>query len=169
MDLTKKEEAFLLIIESNKGIIYKVVNLYCKDFEDRKDLVQEIILQLWKSFHRYNQQFKHSTRIYKIALNIAISFYRKRITRRKISDPITESIFNLIEPQETNELETNLSLLQQFISELKELDRALMLLFLEEKSYREISEIIGITETNIGAKIFRIKEALKIKFSQLNN
>lgn len=169
MDLSNKEEAFLLIIESNKGIIYKVVNSYCKDFEDRKDLVQEIILQLWKSFPSYNQQFKHSTWIYKIALNIAISFYRKRTTRRNISDPISESIFNLIDPQENNELEANLILLQQFISELKELDRALMLLYLEEKSYREMSEIIGITETNIGAKISRIKEALKTKFSQFKN
>jgi RNA polymerase sigma factor (sigma-70 family) len=76
MDLTTKEDAFLLIIESNKGIIYKVVNAYCKDLEDRKDLVQEIVLQLWKSFPNYKEQFKHSTWIYKIALNIAISFYR---------------------------------------------------------------------------------------------
>jgi len=169
MDLTIKEDAFLLIIESNKGIIYKVVNAYCKDLEDRKDLFQEIVLQLWKSFPNYKEQFKHSTWIYKIALNIAISFYRKKIIRRNISDPFSESLFNLSDLQENNELETNLMLLQQFISELKELDKALILLYLDEKSYKEISEIIGISETNVGTKIHRIKEELKTKFSQIKS
>ena len=77
--------------------IYKITNSYCKDTEDRKDLVQEIIVQLWNSFEKYNDQYKYSTWIYRIALNVAISFYRKANRRKEIYNPITESILNFSE------------------------------------------------------------------------
>ena len=80
-----KTDLFLSVIETNKGIIYKVANSYCKDTEDRQDLVQEIVLKLWKSFDSYDEHFKHSTWIYRIALNTAISFYRKEKTRKEIT------------------------------------------------------------------------------------
>ena len=82
MTQTSNTNLFLSVIETNKGIIYKVANSYCKDIEDRNDLVQEIVLRLWKSFDSYDQHFRHSTWIYKIALNTAISFYRKEKTRK---------------------------------------------------------------------------------------
>ena len=78
-----KTDLFLSVIETHKGIIYKVANSYCKDTENKKDLVQEIVLQLWKSFDSYNNQFKHSTWIYRIALNVAISYYRKEERRKE--------------------------------------------------------------------------------------
>ena len=165
----QKEEIFLSVLESHKGILYKVANSYCKDNEDRKDLVQEIVIQLWKSFDNYNHQFKYSTWIYRIALNVAISFYRKENNRKAISNPFTESILNFQENPFSDEKEQNLKLLQQFISELKELDKALMLLYLEEKSYKEIAEIIGISETNVATKIGRIKNILKQQFSNIKN
>ena len=162
-----KYTLFLSLIESNKGIIYKVANLYCKDPEERKDLVQEIILQLWRSFDNYNEKYKHSTWIYKIALNVSISVYRKENRRREISYPFPEIIYNIVDAPNDIELDTNIALLQGFISELRELDKALVLLYLEEKSYKEISEILGISETNVATKISRIKALLKQKFSLL--
>ena len=169
MTPTNKPDLFLSIIESHKGIIYKVTNLYCKDFENRKDLVQEIILQLWKSFDYYNKQFKYSTWIYRISLNVAISFYRKENRRKEISKPLSERFPAFIDLYENKESEANMVFLQQFIDELKDLDKALLLLYLEEKSHKEIAEIIGITETNVATKIGRIKVLLKHKFSLIKN
>ena len=160
---------FLIIVEDNKGILFKVANLYCRNMEDRKDLVQEIILQLWKSLDNYNEKFKLSTWIYRISLNVAISFYRKEKSRERISNPITTAIFEFSHIEIADDTETNLGLLNQLISELNDLNKALMLLYLEENSYKEISEIIGITETNVATKIGRIKSKLKKEFNQLKN
>ena len=167
MIVADKPDVFLSVVEANKGIIYKIANTYCKVSEDRKDLVQEIIIQLWKSFDNYNEQFKHSTWIYRISLNVAISFYRKEKSRGKLNAPFSENIFNISDFQDSKHPEQNAILLTQFISELKELERALMLLYLEERSHNEIAEIIGITETNVATKIGRIKAILKQKFSQI--
>ncbi len=167
MNSTYKSDIFLSVIGSNKGILYKVANSYCKDSEDRKDLVQEIIVQLWKSFDNYTDQYKYSTWMYRIALNVAISFYRKENRRKQVSNPLSEGILNFVDTNVTGEIEENIGFLQQFISELKELDKALMLLYLEEKSQKEIAEIIGISETNVATKIGRIKTILKQKFSTI--
>lgn len=164
-----KSERFLSVIQKHKGIIYKVANAYCKDAEDRNDLVQEIMIQLWKSFDKYNEQFRYSTWIYQIALNVAISFYRKESRRKYIASPIDDSILNYTDNSPTDETAENINILQRFIAELKELDKALMLLYLEEKSYKEIAEIIGISETNVATKIGRIKAILKQKFSNAKN
>ncbi|HQY19294.1 MAG TPA: sigma-70 family RNA polymerase sigma factor [Ignavibacteria bacterium] len=166
-----KNAIFVSVIESHKGILYKIANAYCKDSEDRKDLIQEIYIQLWESFDSYNDDYKYSTWIYRISLNVAISFYRKENSRSKISSPFNTEIFNIadtinIEKEEEN---INLGILQKFISELKELDKALILLYLEEKSYKEIADIIGFSETNVATKIGRIKLKLKEKFSQIIN
>ena len=168
--MTKDRTAsFLDVIETNKGILYKVANSYCRNIEDRKDLVQEIILQLWKSFDNYNETYRYSTWIYRISLNVAISFFRKENSRKRISNPITTDIFDFTDTEVSDEKETHLGLLNRLILELNDLDKALMLLYLEEKSYKEISEIIGITETNVSTKIGRIKSKLKQEFNQLNN
>jgi RNA polymerase sigma-70 factor (ECF subfamily) len=161
-----KTAHFLIVIEQHKGILFKVANSYCRNLEDRKDLIQEIILQLWKSFDHYNENFKHSTWIYRISLNVAISFYRKENSRKRISNPITTDIFDLSDTEISDEKETNLGILNHIISELNDLNKALMLLYLEEKSYKEISEIIGISETNVATKISRIKTKITKEFNQ---
>lgn len=168
MEEKEKQDLYISVVQAHKGIIYKVANAYCKDAEDRKDLVQEIVIQLWKSFAHYNSEFKYTTWIYRIALNVAISFYRKENSRKKIANEISNSLFVLPEPENAGEHEAKLNLLNQFIAELKELDKALVLLYLEEKSYREIAEIIGITETNVATKLGRIKIWLKQKFEKIN-
>lgn len=167
MAINDNYELFLSIIETNKGIIYKIANSFCRDIDDRKDLAQEIILKLWRSFENYNEQYKHTTWIYRISLNVAISFYRKEKSRSKINIPLSESIFNIAEFETNANAEQKTFFLNQFLSELKELDRALMLLYLEERTHKEMAQIIGITETNVATKIGRIKTILKQKFLQV--
>jgi RNA polymerase sigma factor (sigma-70 family) len=167
MHSTDKSDIFLSVVQTNKGIIYKVANSYCNNAEDRKDLVQEIIVQLWKSFDNYSNQYKYSTWIYRIALNVSISFYRKENRRNQVSNPLSDGILHFVDTNVTDELAEKISVLQQFISELKELDKALMLLYLGEKSQKEIAEIVGISETNVATKIGRIKGILKQKFSTI--
>ncbi|MFN8347098.1 MAG: sigma-70 family RNA polymerase sigma factor [Spirosomataceae bacterium] len=156
---------FLEMLEAHKGILYKVARSYCRDSEDRKDLLQEMTVQLWRSFETYNGLTQYSTWIYRIVLNVAISFYRKESRRKQVSGVFSEGILELADGDTTEEMNENLRLLQQFISELKELDKALLLLYLEEKSHKEIAEIIGISETNAATKIGRIKTQLKHKFT----
>lgn len=169
MDKIDKSGIFLSVVQFNKGILYKIANSYCKNVEDRKDLVQEIIVQLWKSFDDYDNNFKHSTWIYRISLNVAISFYRKEHSRKKISNPLRDGIINFPDNEDFEDRETDLGILQQLISQLKDLDKALMLLYLEEKSHKEISKIIGISETNVATKINRIKNSFKQKFTQIKH
>ncbi|MNK03948.1 ECF RNA polymerase sigma factor SigW [compost metagenome] len=164
-----KTDSFLNVIHKNKGILYKVANSYCRNIEDRKDLIQEIILQLWKSYENYNETFKYSTWIYRISLNVAISFYRKENSRKSISNAFTTDILHFPDTEMSENKETDLGILNQLISELNDLNKAVMLLYLEEKSYKEISEIIGITETNVATKIGRIKSKLKKEFTQFKN
>ncbi|WP_143310031.1 RNA polymerase sigma factor [Chitinophaga vietnamensis] len=158
---------FLAILQAHKGIIYKVANAYCHDPEDRKDLVQEISVQLWRSFSSYNDAYQYSTWIYRIALNVAISFYRKERRRKEIASPLSEGILSLSDKEAPPENAEQLRLLQRFITELKELDKALLLLYLEEKSQKEIAEITGISVTNVSTRIARIKKLLQQKFSTL--
>jgi RNA polymerase sigma-70 factor (ECF subfamily) len=154
----------------NMGIIHKVANMFCKSREDKDDLIQEIMTQLWSSFEKYDDAYKLGTWMYRVSLNIAISFHRKNQTQEKYFMPLDEKL-DVISPDENeNEVEiNNLELLEKFISELKEFDKALMLLYLEKKSHQEISEILGITTSNVSTKIARIKEGLKQQFSNLNN
>ena len=165
MNATDKSDLFLSVIETNKGILYKVANAYCKDAEDRKDLVQEMIIQLWKSFEKYRKEYKYSTWIYRIALNVAISFYRKESRRKQVANPLTDGILSFSDVSPGTGHQEELNLLQQFIAALRELDKALMLLYLEEKSYKEIAEIMELSESNVATKISRIKTILKQKFS----
>jgi RNA polymerase sigma-70 factor (ECF subfamily) len=164
-----KSNIFILLVEKHKGIIYKIANSFCHNDEDRKDLVQEIILQVWRSFDNYNKVYKESTWIYRIALNVAISFYRKEKSRKKMAHPFPEEIFQIAAMTQQTVLKEDMLLLQQFIHALKELDKAVMLLYLEEKTYSEIATIIGITETNVATKINRIKMLLKQKFVKTIN
>ncbi len=159
------EQAFIKLIKENKGIIYKICNSYCAEKEDRDDLSQEIIYNLWKAFDSFDEAYKFSTWMYRIALNVAISFYRQEKKFRN-RESITEGLIVFEENmEEKSEKEGNLQLLQQFISELKEIDKAIILLYLDSKSHREIAEITGFSETNVATKINRIKDKLKEKFS----
>ena len=160
-----KDQEFTRLIKENKGIIYKICNSYCADKKDRDDLAQEIIYNLWKSFNSYDPAFKFSTWMYRIALNVAISFYRQE-KKFKNHNSISEGLIVFEDDSEAkNDVENNLQLLQDFINELKEIDKAIILLYLDDKSHREIAEITGFTETNVATKINRIKDKLRTNFS----
>ncbi|HEY5465367.1 MAG TPA: sigma-70 family RNA polymerase sigma factor [Hanamia sp.] len=167
MSNKKPPKELLQKISDNKGIIFKICNTYCSNKSDREDLAQEIMYQLLKSYHSFNAEYKFSTWMYRVSLNVAISFYRKNKTGSIISLSEKQEDWEDTHPH-SSELENNITVLKQFINELKELDKALMILYLESKSYKEIAKIIGITETNVATKISRIKETLKLKFSNLN-
>lgn len=165
MNTKDNKEAFLQLIEQNRGIIIKICNSYCKVKGDREDLAQEMIYQLWKSGHSFNPDYKFSTWMYRVALNVAISFYRQN--RQPHAVPLDEWHINIEDsPGTADEKENNIRLLQQFIAEMKELDKALLLLWSESKSYKEIAEIVGVSETNVATKISRLKEKLKQQFTQ---
>lgn len=158
------EKEFIGLINKNKGIIYKICNSYCNNKADRDDLAQDIVYNLWKSFGNYIGEYKFSTWMYRIALNVAISGYRQS-RKHPYSAPISDRLVVFEENGETKvEEDKNLQLLQKFIHGLKELDKAIILLYLDDKSHKEIAEITGFTETNISTKIYRIKEKLKSEF-----
>jgi len=159
------EERFILLLREKKNIIYKICNSYCKSSEDRKDLAQEIIIQLWKSLHKYNDEYKMSTWVYAIALNVAMRFYRDKKRSKEIFSG-TDGLVEIIEDTALREeQETKLQLLYQFINKLDELNKALMILYLDNNSYNEIGKILGITETNVATKINRIKQKMKQQFT----
>jgi len=162
--MTTNKETFLRLLEEHKGIIIKICNAYCQAKDDKEDLSQEIVYNLWKAFANYTPDHKFSTWLYRVALNVAISYYRKE--KRSLQyTPYDENLIVFSEEGYNKELEGNLLLLQQFIFELKEIDKSIMLLYLDDKSYHEIAEITGISETNVATKINRIKTNLKAKFS----
>ncbi|CAM4158160.1 RNA polymerase sigma factor [Gillisia limnaea] len=166
MDRQKQQQFFQEIIEQHKGILFKVARTYCPNVDDRQDLIQEIMIQIWQSIHKYNDQYKISTWLYRISLNVAISFYRKSSTRTQKHTFLNEQVVE-VPAEDKSEDEQKLNLLEQFIRELKEIDKALMILYLDDKSHTEIAEILGMSVSNVGTKIGRIKDKLRTRFSQL--
>lgn len=162
MNSTEKLVQFQNIINDHKGILYKVISIYCKNKEDRKDLEQEILIQLWKSLGNYNNSYKISTWLYRIAMNVSISFYRTSQRKNKTIDIEIEPIFSeRFEEEQEDRYSTQKALLKNFINSLNDFNKAIIILYMEEYSYKEISEMVGITETNVGTKINRIKSKLK--------
>ena len=169
--MQNKKNKFLSTLDDHKKIIYKIVNSYCHNKEDRKDLEQEIIIQLWNSYEKYDARYKYSTWMYRIALNVAISFYRKEKRKPVSYDYHNENLIFSIEDDSESEtdVDTNIKILQGFINSLNELNKALMLLYLEEKSHEEIAEIMGISKSNVGTKISRIKLKLIEEFTKIED
>jgi len=158
------EENFLKILKGNQGIVLKIVNSYCKDIEDRNDLIQEITIQLWTSWKSYNDDYKISTWMYRIALNVAISFYRKTSRKENLIDPLNEESIS-ISSNENIDSSENIKQLYHFISKFNALNKALILLYLDQYSYEEIASVLGISKTNVSTKISRIKKHLKKEFN----
>jgi RNA polymerase sigma-70 factor (ECF subfamily) len=161
-----QEQKFLALIEEHKKILYKVCYSYCRQAEDRNDLAQEMVIQLWRSFEKYNDQFKFSTWMYRVALNVAISFYRREKTRSRHISPFDDDLLNVIDDSGSPESSEDLELLHRFIQRLDELNKALVLLYLDGNSYKAISDVLGITETNVATKINRIKKKLGQDFAE---
>ena len=154
--MNEQEQFFLSLVEQHKQIIYKVCFMYASDDETVNDLFQEVTLNLWKSFPRFRGDSKATTWVYRIAVNTCISWLRVSGKRIK-TVPLTFSMTELLSDEQEKE---NLRELYAMIKRLGKLERALILLWLEERSYEEIAEILDISVSNVGVRINRIKAKL---------
>lgn len=159
---TARPDRFVSLLEENRKIVYKVASSYSRNPADREDLAQEITVQLWRSFARYDERYRFSTWMYRVALNVAISFYRREIRRSRAEVSAEDAALEVASlASEPTEMDEDIRLLRQLIEHLDELDRAVMILYLDDNRYSMIAEILGISETNVGTKINRIKQRLR--------
>jgi|SRR5690606_20651033 len=160
------EEAFVQQINQNLGIAHSVCGIYFTDEDDKSDLIQEMLYQLWKSYPGFDGLSKFSTWMYRVCLNTALTYLRKerKIKKEKLSITHHEIPENYPENKEENLRE-----LYQAISTLSSLNKAIVLLYLEDHSYEEISQITGLSKSNVSVRLVRIKKELEIKLKkQLN-
>ncbi len=159
--------AFGDLLEANRGIVFKVVNSYAFNPADREDLAQEIATQLWRAYRGYDPRRRFSTWMYRIALNVAISHVRASTRHRRHTTPLDEDALNaaltdgLVHDGLDQDAAQQARALHRFIHGLEPLNRALLLLYLEDNSYREIADILGITETNVATKLSRLKQRIR--------
>jgi RNA polymerase sigma-70 factor (ECF subfamily) len=157
------QEAFIRIIKENEGIIFKISTVYTNNEDDQKDLYQEIVLQLWKAFSQFRKDAKISTWLYRVALNTAITQFRKA---KKNSNQISidKIVLNYTENANTV-FEERLKTLYYHIATLNDLEKGIILLYLEDKNYEEIAAITGLSVTNVGTRLSRIKQKIKSQIS----
>ena len=154
------EHKFVTELQDNQNIVHKVCTLYTNDRDSHNDLFQEITIQLWKAYPKFRGESKFSTWMYRVALNTAITLYRKR--KRRIDTADYESIIFKIKAEEYDETEElQLKLMYKALKQLGDVDKALVFLYLEDKNYTEIAETLGISEVNARVKMNRIKTKLR--------
>jgi RNA polymerase sigma-70 factor (ECF subfamily) len=157
------EKEFITLLNQHQKIIHKVCNLYMDRYSDREDLFQEITLQAWKAYGNFRGDARFSTWLYRVALNTAITFFRKEKRRPglQLTDSLPEQADDTHDP-----VEEQLKTMYAAIGELSRIDKALIMLYLEDYSYNEIGEMMGITANNVAVKMNRIKTKLKEKTQQ---
>ena len=145
------------LINANMGIAHKVCNTYFREPADREDALQEMMYQLWRSYGRFDGRSKFSTWMYGVCLNTALTYERKN---RSKNEELTEAHDRI---EEVNDDDEKIELLAKQIETLSPVNKAIMLLYLEEMSYEEIAEITGLTKSNVSVRIVRAKKELKEK------
>lgn len=154
------EHKFVTELQDNQNIVHKVCTLYTNDKDSHNDLFQEITIQLWKAYPKFRGESKFSTWMYRVALNTAITLYRK--SKRRIVTQDYESVIFKIKADEYDETEEQqLKLMYKAVRQLGDIDKALVFMYLEDKNYTEIAETLGITEVNARVKMNRIKTKLR--------
>lgn len=160
-----RQARFLTRLEAHRRIVHAVAGNYARGAADREDLAQEIVVQLWRSFDRYDEGLPFSTWTYRVALNVAISFSRGQTRRASRFVAAEEPVLELVaDPRPDPAVEADderLALLRRWIAGLDELDRALVLLYLDDLSHETIGQILGISTSNVGTKIHRLKSRLR--------
>ena len=151
------EKEFLMMIQDNQGTIHKICRIYRDSPEDREDLFQEVIFQLWRSYPSFSGGSKSSTWLYRVALNTAMASFRKNKPNVTSAEYLPDIQFEDINNEDNERQEELLAGIRQ----LSEPDRALIALFLDELSYQQIALILGISESNVGVKLNRIKIRLQ--------
>lgn len=157
MTQRETEKEFINLIERHSRLIYKICYMYASDKDELNDLYQEIVINLWRSHDLFRGDAKYSTWIYRIGLNTCVSYIRQK-TRKPLFVPLNVDLENIA--QQENNLE-ELKELYRLINRLSKIEKAIVLLCLEEKTYDEIGEIVGITRGNVGVRLNRIKTKLK--------
>jgi len=155
------EGRFLEVLGRHEQIINKVIRIYGVDSESRRDLFQEIVYQLWRSFGSFKGESRISTWVYRVALNTAITSLRKS---KKVPEhtELDDQFSNTPGSLDTSDRSEQVQQLYSAIRSLGEVDRAIVMLYLEDLSYKEISEVLGLTEDNVGVKLNRIKTKLRV-------
>jgi len=154
------KDVFLNIVTKNQGIIHKVCGVYCDTVEDREDLFQEIVSQLWRSYPTFRNESKVTTWMYQVSLNTAITHFKKN-KRRPDRGDLNKTFFQIADEYYDETAEEQLKLLHKAIARLTGIEKSIVLLYLEDKKYEEIAEIIGITQNYVRVKMNRIKGKLK--------
>ncbi len=160
-----KAELFSELLQKHGGIVRKVAATYCRHPEDRADLMQEIITQLWQSWSSFDDARIFSTWMYRVALNVAISQVRRQHYRNAHSLPLDEAVHDVAAPRIEHETEQQIRMLQSIIEQLDDLNKALLMLYLDDRSLREIAEVLGISESNVGTKLARLKQRIRAEFN----
>ncbi|MFZ9718013.1 MAG: RNA polymerase sigma factor [Chitinophagaceae bacterium] len=154
------QKDFLCLIEEHKSLLLKICHIYGKDEGEKQDLFQEIVIQLWKSFDTFRGDSKITTWMYRIALNTALTDLRKR--KSKITISYREDLPNEIKEEKyDHSKEEKLAMLYEAIKKLTEIEKAIITLYLEEKTYEEMEEVLGISQGTLRVKVNRIKEKLR--------
>ena len=154
------EHKFVTELESNQNIVHKVCSLYTNNRDAHNDLFQEITIQLWKAYPKFRGEAKFSTWMYRVALNTAITLYRK--SKKQVQTQDFDSVIFKIKTDEYDDTqEQQLKLLYGAVKQLGDIDKALVFLYLEDKNYTEIADTLGISEVNARVKMNRIKTKLK--------
>ncbi len=157
--MENKQKEFSKLIKDNQGLIIKVSRLYTHSLEDQEDLFQEIVLQLWKSYDSFQGNSKISTWMYRVALNTAITLFRKK-TKQPQTDELQDfHSKNFLE--DSDEKQQQISLLYKVIKLLPDVERAIVMMYLDDEPYKEIADTLGITEVNARVKMNRLKKTLK--------
>ena len=152
-----QEQEFIQLLNKHQNIIHKVCSIYMNDYADKEDLFQEVTLQAWKAYASFRGDAKFSTWLYRVALNTAITFYRKE--KKQIPTFTAETLPEISESH--NPIEDQVKAMYKAIGELSKIDKALIMLYLEDYSYIEIGEMLGITANNVAVKMNRLKTRLK--------
>jgi RNA polymerase sigma factor (sigma-70 family) len=155
------QERFLTLVDDHRRIVYKICHSYCWNRDDRDDLAQEIIVQLWRSFSTFDDRYRFSTWMYRVGLNVAISFYRRERTRARYVIAGDESLLEVADDSVESSMDEEVRELYRLIDRLDELNKALVLLHLDGHSYREIADVLGISETNVATKLSRLRKSMQ--------
>ncbi|HEY0060334.1 MAG TPA: RNA polymerase sigma factor [Flavisolibacter sp.] len=159
-----KKDTFLAALKTHERSLYKIASVYTNNVDDRNDLVQETIYQLWKSFSTFNQKSAIGTWIYRVAMNVAI--YHLKVAKRRVPTVQADNQHSNFADVGKCDQDERWKLLKIQVDKLNLLEKGIVILYLEEKSYEEIADIIGISSSNVGTKLSRIKEKLRQQISK---
>lgn len=160
---------FQRLLERHRGIVLKVAHAYCRHPEDRRDLIQEISTQLWRAFPGYDTGRPFATWMYRVALNVAISQVRIAAGRSRHHVALDDAAWAQVPAADTDGEHERRQLLNQALERLDPMHRALLLLYLEERSQREIAEVLGISESNVATRLHRLRQRLREMFDDASH